>query len=953
MNPASTRRYRLRRAIERGDPRLGLIAGFLLSLLCAVAFVKRDLVGVAETLELKTLDFAFKRRPPIRESDRILLIDIDNATVRRLNFPMRRSEYGRALLALDRLGASQIFFDVEFKTVIPRKEQFDPQTGEHRLDEEEEFLRFAVSKTAKTTLAYSFELQAALPEAIVPHVPRLKEAFRANVGAGVEEVARASGAPRELLKVGLEEIRTALVPAMVAEEMDRKPSTTFAELRAKFLPSYNENSQSADLQLLQFGWSQWRAGKAMDVKAPVARVDALPPRAKRVSVVVPPLYPFLENARGVACVNAEADAQDGVMRRPWTHVSYQGKSYPYLGLQMGGQGLAGPGETAETVVHPDRVDVVVKSGASEVRKVTLPTDGEGRLLVNWAGNAARNRYAGDGYFTHLPLLQFIEFYNTRYVLLDQNVREAIRQLSDAEKDVVKAADYLRHSDRFNAMLAGRGDLTPEKARQTEDKLDALRQGMLAEFRAYRAEIEKLLPTLKAPRSIDASKKELERWNRVIAGIEAPYEAEKKLRPLVEGKLCLIGSTSTSSGDLWSTPLGPGTPGVDVLANVANMVLTDQSIRRAPGWVNFAYLLAMGLLVSFFVTHWKMTWSALATAVAVGASGGLFWGLFTGPAVLVAGAGPIVTAVLAFAGTTAYKELVTERSKRKLQRELEKNTSPELVKILMEHPEILSKPRKMVGTFFFSDVKSFTSITEKMDAEVLFPFINRYLDRVSQALKTHQAFVDKYIGDGIMALFGIPVPTPEHARLACKAALDCQEALKPLNAEFALEGLPAVKMRIGIHSGEARAGNVGSLERSNYTVLGDNVNLAARLEGANKEYDTTVMISEATWELVQGRFVARELDRIRVVGKQKPVRIYELIGVAGGALPVSPEFLEAYADALARFKDRLWAEAIEGFQKALSLKPGDKPSQTYIERAKVFQLMPPPPGWEGVFELTSK
>src|SRR6185295_3829467 len=133
-------------------------------------------------------------------------------------------------------------------------------------------------------------------------------------------------------------------------------------------------------------------------------------------------------------------------------------------------------------------------------------------------------------------------------------------------------------------------------------------------------------------------------------------------------------------------------------------------------------------------------------------------------------------------------------KRKLQAELEKNTSPELVKIILEHPEFLSEPRRMTGTFFFSDVKSFTSITEKMDADVLFPFINRYLDRVTQELRTHQAFVDKYIGDGIMALFGIPVPTPDHARNACRAALDCQEALKPLNAEFALEGLPPIKMR---------------------------------------------------------------------------------------------------------------------------------------------------------------
>jgi adenylate cyclase len=322
-------------------------------------------------------------------------------------------------------------------------------------------------------------------------------------------------------------------------------------------------------------------------------------------------------------------------------------------------------------------------------------------------------------------------------------------------------------------------------------------------------------------------------------------------------------------------------------------------------------------------------------------------------VLVAAAGPMVTAILTFAGVTTYKELLTQRSKRKLQAELEKNTSPELVKIIMEHPEFLSEPRRMTGTFFFSDVKSFTSISEKMNADILFPFINRYLDRETQALKAHQAFVDKYIGDGIMALFGIPVPNPAHAVNACKAALDCQAALKPLNAENELQGLPKIKARIGIHSGEVSAGNVGALDRSNYTVLGDNVNLAARLEGANKEYDTSIMISEATHALVVGKFVVRELDKIRVVGKKNAVRIFELIAVAGTELPMPQEFLDAYAAALAAFKERRWAEAIQGFQKALELRPGDVPSKTYIERAKVFQMMPPAADWEGVFDLTSK
>jgi class 3 adenylate cyclase len=724
-------------------------------------------------------------------------------------------------------------------------------------------------------------------------------------------------------------------------------------LRKRFLPTYDARTQGADLNLLQFGWQQWRSGRAMDAKAPIARVEGLPPRPREGYAVVPPMYPFLEHARGVATANAEPDAVDGVLRRPWSHLRFQGKSYPYLGLQAGAQALAGPGGGADTVVYPDHVDVVAHPVQGGERRMTIPTDADGRILVDWAGNGRRNRSASESSFTHIPFVRFAAFFTARYDDLDKNVRQHMAQANEEERQVLQVEEYLKLSDRFNEALAGRGTMSFEKARAAEEKLDGIRKNMIETYRQVAAGIDKSLKTITSPRARQGAEKERDNRLKIAQEIAAAYEEEARLRPLIEGKLCLIGSASTGSGDLQATPLGSSVPGMDVLANVANMVLTGQGIRRAPAWVNFVYLFAVGLLVSYYVTHSSATISAVATAGTVAATGGLFWGLFTGPSLLISGAGPAVTAILTFAGVTAYKELLTQRSKRKLQRELEKNTSPELVKIILERPEVLSEPRRIMGTFFFSDVKSFTSISEKMHADVLFPFINRYLDRQTQALKRHQAFVDKYIGDGIMALFGIPVPTPDHARNACLAALDCQAALKPLNAEFKLEGLPQIKARIGIHSGEVSAGNVGALDRSNYTVLGDNVNLAARLEGANKEYDTSIMISEATWALVQGRFVVRELDRIRVVGKKNAVKIYELIAPAGAELPMAPAFLDAYAGALAAFKDRRWEEAIREFQRALELRPGDTPSETYVERARGFRVTPPPADWEGVFDLTSK
>jgi class 3 adenylate cyclase len=935
-------KHRLRRAVERGDPRFVLAVGVLVSLAVALAFAARERITPTSRLELLALDLAFRWRPPIRESDRIAQIDMDDATFRRLRWPVPRESYAQAVHVLDRLGAKQIVFDVQFKALIPRPGDYDPETGEFILGAADRALRFAFERSGRVTLAYHADLEDPLPPEVRAAGERLQAAFLASPSAGAGEAARAAGLEPALLEPCLELAREIFFTRAVAGLLDADPTQSFGTLRRRVLPGVDARAGSADLHLLQYAYWSWRSLRAMEAKAVPVRVEGRPARPQRISAALPIHFPFLEAARGVGGVNAVADA-DGVLRRPWAAIFGGERAHAYLGLAAAARQLGEGGRPAAVTLHGDRI---------EIGDGSVPIDREGRFLVNFAGNRTRNR-GGEPPFLHASFSSLLACYQARYEILDGNARRTILQVPEEDR-TAEHAEYLKLSERLRAVLEGHGGLTPEESRKAEARLDELRGKLAADLAADVAAIDAKLPGLEGKERLKETLLR-ERSARAVQlqGLREGGELEAELRARIEGRLCIIGSASTASGDLHATPLGPATPGMDVLANAANMGLTGQSIRRSSARADFFGLALLGSLMSWIVSRKGTVASAAALGGLGAASAAVFAVAFTGFGVWVPGGGPAAVLLASFGSATAFKELVTQRSKRKLQRELEKNTSADLVKILLEHPEFLSEPRKMDGTFLFSDVKSFTSISEKFTPEVLVPFINRYLDRMTQALKAHQAYLDKYIGDGIMALFGIPVASEDHARNACLAALDCQAALRFLNREFEREGLPLLRSRIGIHSGGVIAGYVGAADRSDYTVLGDSVNLASRLEGANKEYGSEIMISAATAELTGSLFVLRELDVIRVVGKRLPVRIYELVGRSGEVPPFDAGFLPIYHAALEAMRARRWDVAIEGFEKAAALKPGDIPCALHAGRCRAWKAAPPPPDWDGVADLSTK
>jgi adenylate cyclase len=285
-------------------------------------------------------------------------------------------------------------------------------------------------------------------------------------------------------------------------------------------------------------------------------------------------------------------------------------------------------------------------------------------------------------------------------------------------------------------------------------------------------------------------------------------------------------------------------------------------------------------------------------------------------------------------------------------------SPEVIRRLLLNPKLV-EPKKTEITVMFSDIRGFTTISENLDAQDLAVFLNQYLSDMTKLVFEYAGTLDKYIGDAVMAFWGAPFETNDHAVNGCHSALHMMEKVRAMQKEWQAQGKPKLDIGIGLNSGVASVGNMGSALRYGYTALGDTVNLSSRLEGLNKDYGTHIIVNETTFAATQNaNFVYRELDLIRVKGKNQPVLIYELIGRKGedsgyGSAKELQERLEQFNRGRELYRARHWEEAQRTFQAILDRWTEDGPSRAYWKRCQEYLFDEPPIGWDGVFTMTHK
>jgi class 3 adenylate cyclase len=312
-------------------------------------------------------------------------------------------------------------------------------------------------------------------------------------------------------------------------------------------------------------------------------------------------------------------------------------------------------------------------------------------------------------------------------------------------------------------------------------------------------------------------------------------------------------------------------------------------------------------------------------------------------------------------TQSFNDMVGElRVKAQIRDTFGKYVDPRIVAGLIDRPELTdAKGSRREMTIFFCDMKGFTTFSEGMTPAALVNVLNHYMTVMSEPVRRHNGIIDKYIGDGIMAFWGPPFTgAEEHPGLACLAALDQLAGLAAFRAELPeitglRRGHPEIDIRIGIATGDVVVGSIGSEQTRNYTVIGDTVNLAARLEGANKTYGTRALVSEATHRFAADLVETREIDSVLVIGKTEPQRIFELLGRKGEVAGERLALRDGFVEALKAYRAKDWEAARAGFEGCLAIMPGDRPSKVFLDRIVRFLATAPNAEWDGVWSLAEK
>ncbi|MFC1587949.1 CHASE2 domain-containing protein [Planctomycetota bacterium] len=763
-------------------------------------------------------------------------------------------------------------------------------------------------------------------------------------------------------------------PEKLIEELEN----IYLELHTKYFPNTPKELTEKQFRL---AFDRTLADEYMKIVGPISAPQPKGSLTETQSSLEPPLYPLLIGCKTTGYVTIEPDP-DGILRRVPLVTQYEndGKYYPQMAFLTMLEYL-GVDRSRDIEVIPGKHIILrnAKYPDGQIRTVTIPIDEEGRILINWAGRYSNEDDQGRSTFNHQSYAFLHEVYKSKTSLLkyamDLGAQLALyyRQKDGGKENPIYYC--------FQYMEAMRKKY-PRWAGIIEDT-DVMQDSK------YRAKLKKYFPTINIIEFLEdldpdlelASEKyvttNLKGWpprkrrqnkTKIQKVLDAKNEmllelAEYKQRfnnakEKVNGKICIVGSTHTGSTDFKPIPIHPNTPGVMLHSNVMNMMLhPEYFLKPTSVKTNCLLLLGLALIFSFFASVLPAISGmlfALASAVAVL---GIHTYLMARYSILLDTALPMASCFFVFSSITTFRQLTEGRKSRFLKSTFEKFISADYVAELIKNPDLVKlggETRYM--TAHFSDIQGFSTFSEILTPEKLVHVLNVYLTRMSDLIQDSKGTIDKYEGDAVIAFFNAPMDDPAHCENAIEAGLQEQRAIKEINEVLHRDGsLPdhvSIKARIGLNSGEMLVGNMGSEKNFNYTMMGDNVNLAARLEGANKPFGTYYMVGSKTYEGAKDKFIFRRLAKVIVMGRSAAEAVYEPFGRPGEVSDKSKEMIVLFDDAMNKFEKRKWDEAEDDFQ-FLAKDFSDPASKRYIQLIGDYRNRDLPESWNGEIELTEK
>ena len=677
--------------------------------------------------------------------------------------------------------------------------------------------------------------------------------------------------------------------------------------------------------------------------------------------ILPALPDFSLAAKGAGFTNAEIDS-DGVRRRVYLVQNIYDHWYTQLAFSPLLDYLGRP------EVFLERRKLTLKQARlpdGKVKDIVIPLDHHGRMMLDWPKESYDESYTHISFavFSQLDEIEAeLELYSR--ALASANISffaafdsalavipfylDDIAELFDAASEARNHAMENNSGDSFDAYLEYR-----HYAYALLGEIDALDAG---------AKVRDLIPQLcdEYPGSAEMIEEEgeyiatLADYNGINLArhIELTETGSRELRD----KFVILGRVDTGTTDIGVNPFHGNYVNVGTHGVVLDTILSGTFINPVSFWFTIIFMLIFIPLFFFFsarlspvmraVCGFAITAVILVAAVVLFRFTGVFFG--TLGIVLAMLSAIIIREIMSYAGS--------EKEKQFIRTAFSTYVSGDVVKEIISDPSRLQLGgTKRHMTAIFTDVQGFSTISEQLDPEELVSLLNKYLSAMSDVVLTEKGTIDKYEGDAIIAFFGAPLELSDHALRACVSAITMKKIEMELNKtimEHKLSPTPLLT-RIGINTGFMVAGNMGTANKMNYTIMGNAVNLAARLEGVNKQYGTWILASHDTVRETGDRLLYRKLDRVRVVGINEPVRLCELFDLAERADEQSKKLVSVFHDALDNFEKRDWKQAGDGFKEALSISENDQLSKLYLERSAAFLKSPPDEKWDGVYNLTSK